>query len=544
MRKRGVLLLVALALTALAAVRPGGAAQADPYAGYVNERAYVRSPYGAIYVEYWRPVKGRVPVLLSMSPYRYLYGRAVPPGFDGSATTDVYANRYLPKGYARAYADLLGTGQSDGCWDYGGAQEAAAGAAVVEWLGTRPWSTGKVGMIGTSYDGAIQLETATLAPKHLAAIVPQEPVSSWYHYNYEAAVSHNSTDDDVGPEDTGYPIGTPDLFDFVLSRTPATDLGRVPSGNIRNIQDRARICDAIDHNYRGHVLEPSYGAFWRERDWSLRASRVRAAVLLQHGWRDSNTKPDQFWRFWNAIPDSIHKRALLGRWNHTDVFDSPPSYATPPVNTAKYLDAFLAVYLKGASRRALNAFPRILTQGSDDKWRTSLPKAPRAVWRFAEEGTFVNSGTETSKLFKNLAGGTALPGFALWETPGFGKAGRIVGPSAVNVSVTVTGVRGQLDATLLDIDPSGNASIITLGLLDLRYASDPGSAHDLESEMPVSIRLRPVDYVVAAGHRLQLVLAGSEAVWGIPDPEVGQLYTVSHVSLAVPLIAPGPTYRS
>jgi X-Pro dipeptidyl-peptidase len=545
MRRITLRLVAAVSLLAALAVVPGSAIGADPYAGFVNEHTYVQTRYGSIYVQYWRPVRGRAPVILSMSPYRYLYAYPDPTG-RVDEMKDYYSDTFLPRGYVRAYADLLGTGFSDGCWDYGGPKEAEAGAAVVEWLGTQPWSTGKVGMIGTSYDGAIQLETATLAPRHLAAIVPQEPVSSWYHYNYEAAVTHNSTDDDVGVADTGYPIGTPDLFDAVLSRTPNDDPDRPAQDHATNMVDRLGECGLIEHNLRGHIANPSYGLFWRQRDWSLRASNVRAAVLLQHGWRDSNTKPDQFWRFWEALPASLDKRVLLGRWNHTDVFSSPPSYATPPIDSAKYLAAFFEVHLKGKSPSLLAKFPRILSEGSDEVWRTTLPTTlSPTTWRFADEGSFVNSGLETSKIFKEMPGGMATPAMAVWATPALKKPVRIVGPSFVTATTALMGIRGQLDATLLDVDAEGTAKVMTLGLLDLRYSGDNVAPRPLQpgKATEVRVRLRPIDAVVAAGHHLELVLTGSESVWGVPDPEFGQQYTLSNVALSVPLTTTGDRYR-
>jgi hypothetical protein len=54
----------------------------------------------------------------------------------------------------------------------------------------------------------------------------------------------------------------------------------------------------------------------------------------------------------------------------------------------------------------------------------------------------------------------------------------------------------------------------------------------------VTVTLRPQDAVIAAGHRIALVLAGSETVWGVPDPLVGQLYQVAKVSMRLPLVRP------
>jgi X-Pro dipeptidyl-peptidase len=520
-----VLLLVGLAV-------PGQAAP-SPYPGFVAEHAYVPTPYGDIYVELHRPANGRMPVILQMSPYRYLYGRVRAQG----VTTDFYSDRYTKQGYAVAYADLLGTGESDGCWDYGGPAEAGAGAAVVEWLGTRAWSNGKVGMIGTSYDGAIQAEIATLAPEHLAAIVPQEPVTSWYDYNYDHAVTHNSTDDDESAADTGYPVGTPDLFDAVLSRTPNTDPERSPDQHAANIADRTSECEALEHNTRGHVANPGYSGFWKERDWALRADRVKAAVLMQHGWRDFNTKPNQFTRYWKNLRGAADRRALVGQWNHTDVFSSPRKGM--PVDAREYLDAFFARWLKGAPASVLAPFPKVLSQSYEGVWRRSLPLTDRTHrFVFAGEKTFVNTGTQTSKAFKQLPLGSD-PGTAFWSTQPFREPLRLAGGGELTVDLAVQGVRGQIAATLLDVAPDGSLRVVTLGLLDLRYAKGEAPQSLVPGKrFSARVTLRPQDAVIAKGHRLAVVLAGSEVVWGLPDTATGQVYSVSRLALALPLVKP------
>lgn len=529
--RRLLLSLSALALLVAGLSLPSRAAE-SPYPGFVAESAYVPTPHGDVYVEFHRPAKGRMPVILQMTPYRYLYGNLRAQGVQTSS----YSERYTQQGYAVAFADLLGTGESDGCWDYGGPAEAAAGAAVVEWFGTRPWSTGRVGMIGTSYDGAIQAEIATLAPKHLKAIVPQEPVTSWYDYNYDHAVTHNSTDDDESVADTGYPVGTPDLFDAVLGRTPNTDPGRSPQQHAANVANKASECELVEHNLRGHVANPTYAGFWQERDWALRAGKVKAAVLMQHGWRDFNTKPNQFTRYWLNL--RTDKRALVGQWNHTDVFARPR--AGMPVDPRAYLDAFYAVHLKGAPASTLKPFPRVLSQGSDAKWRTSLPLMARPT-TLAFDGTasFMSSGTESSKLFKELPAGTDPRTAALVTAP-LTRAVRLVGGGTVTVDVVVDSVRGQLDATLLDVAPDGTQRVVTLGLLDLRYAASLAAPHALVpgEQRRVVVTLRPQDAVVPKGHRLAVVLAGSEVVWGVPDPLVGQRYTVGRMRASLPLVAP------
>src|SRR5688500_2708069 len=86
---------------------------------------------------------------------------------------------WVPKGYARAVADVLGTRGSTGCWDYGGPDEQQAGVDVVKHLAAQPWSNGNVGMMGVSYEGT----TATMVAARgddvpeLKAIVPIAAIS-------------------------------------------------------------------------------------------------------------------------------------------------------------------------------------------------------------------------------------------------------------------------------------------------------------------------------------------------------------------------------
>src|SRR5687767_14799417 len=114
------------------------------------------------------------PVILTYSPYNTL--SEPNPSNDGIAT------RYVPRGFARAKADLLGTRGSGGCWDYGGNREITSGIDVVKSLAAQPWSTGKVAMIGGSYEGTTANMVAARGPQvpQLVGIVPISAISHWY----------------------------------------------------------------------------------------------------------------------------------------------------------------------------------------------------------------------------------------------------------------------------------------------------------------------------------------------------------------------------
>jgi len=83
-------------------------------------------------------------------------------------------------GYGIAVADPRGAWLSGGDFHHNGIQEAEDCADTIEWLGSLPWSNGRVGMTGVSYLAAIQYLVAPLRPGPLAALNPWEGFSDWY----------------------------------------------------------------------------------------------------------------------------------------------------------------------------------------------------------------------------------------------------------------------------------------------------------------------------------------------------------------------------
>ena len=104
---------------------------------------------------------------------------------------------WVPRGFAVVHSESPGTGLSEGCPTVGGANESLAPKAVIDWLNgrargwtqprggervTADWSTGKVGMTGTSYNGTLPLAAATTGVDGMDAIIPIAPNTAEYHY--------------------------------------------------------------------------------------------------------------------------------------------------------------------------------------------------------------------------------------------------------------------------------------------------------------------------------------------------------------------------
>ena len=110
--------------------------------------------------------RGSVPALVMLFPYRRdLIGENLGQFFGWFAA----------RGYACLLVDLRGTGSSDGVRRrIADADEGADGVAAIEWAASQPWSTGRVGMWGSSYGCVTTLRTATMQPSSLNAIIASE----------------------------------------------------------------------------------------------------------------------------------------------------------------------------------------------------------------------------------------------------------------------------------------------------------------------------------------------------------------------------------
>ena len=107
---------------------------------------------------------GPWPALLEALPYRK---------DDITASYRPEYVRLAEAGYVLCRVDVRGTGSSEGlAQDEYPAVERTDMVTVIDWLATRDWSTGNVGMYGTSYSGFNSIQIAMERPPALKAIIP------------------------------------------------------------------------------------------------------------------------------------------------------------------------------------------------------------------------------------------------------------------------------------------------------------------------------------------------------------------------------------
>lgn len=123
--------------------------------------------------------EGPYPTLLAASPYQKAL-RHLPATWTFPYVETGPIGLYLEHGYAYVWMDVPGSGRSEGTWDPVSREEGEAIHDLIEDVAARPWSTGRVGMIGQSYLSWSQWNAARTRPPHLVTIAPYDGASDMY----------------------------------------------------------------------------------------------------------------------------------------------------------------------------------------------------------------------------------------------------------------------------------------------------------------------------------------------------------------------------
>ncbi len=215
---------------------------------------------------------------------------------DRTEISNSEVDTWVPRGFAVVHSEAPGTGLSQGCPTAGSMPEEYAPKAVIDWLNGRAkgytsrtgneevkatWSTGKVGMTGTSYNGTIPLSAATTGVAGLEVVIPIAPTSSVYHYyRSNGLVRHPG----------GYPGEDIDqIYDYVFSGDPA----------LRPYCDRTYRDGLFMANF--DRKNGDYNAFWADRDLLNKMALYKTPTLLSHGQHDWNVLPEHSMRIYQAL---------------------------------------------------------------------------------------------------------------------------------------------------------------------------------------------------------------------------------------------------
>ena len=574
-------------------VRNGVTQPVFSYADAVRETVYVQSSIDGdgdqeldlLATDIIRPAATegdlQVPVIYEQSPYYQSNGRGneaeIKAEEDGDFVPTVfplfYDNYFVPRGYAVVLQDMPGTRNSEGCMVLGGEAEELAAKATIDWLNGRGkaftatgeevvagWSTGRVGMIGKSYDGSVANGAATTGVEGLETIVPIGAIDRWYDYHLNNGAQYINA------------YTTPGLFSFVIDQPPGDDEERGKDW-VENTFTENSTCSAKGGEIVGKAADPQgdYNEFWDERDYLVDVDKVKASVFVVHGLNDWNVKPNNYVQWWYGLQrHDVPRKIWLSQTGHVDPFDFRRE------KWVRTLHRWFDYWLHGIDNGIMDEPIADIERGAD-RWKTydSWPdrRARKVRLHLGPKkkklpGTFslrrkrgVMTYQDDPEQSENQMASSPMEASEnrlIFLTPKLRKKVRISGRIKVDIRATVDQVDTNFTALLVDYGKakrvSGGAEgiqtltreschgqstedddacyfvtekvvsqdeieIVSRGWLDARHRDSlrqgepmvPGERYRFRWEIFGD------DYVFLRGHRIGLVIAGSDADWTIPD---------------------------
>lgn len=456
-----------------------------------------------------------------------------------------YIRQFVPRGFAVVHSASPGTGYSQGCPTIGADNESLAPKAVIDWLNGRArgftaatggdpveatWSTGKVGMIGTSFNGTLPLAAATTGVEGLEAIIPVAPNTSYYHYyRSNGLVRHPG----------GYMGEDIDvLYDFVHSGDPT-----------RRGWCNENIREAELEKYLDRVTG-DYNDFWAGRDYLNDLDGVRAAVLMAHAFNDWNVMPEHSVRIYEALKEKgVPAMCYFHQGGHGG---DPPFWL---------VNQWFTRYLYGVENE-IEAQPRAWIVRESDKRNDPTPYAdypnPEAslVELFpAGDGAKVgrldgkaSSGEQTLTDAPKTSGAkhaeaSSSDARLLFASPELVAPLHLSGHYEMKIRVASDKPAVNLSVWLVSL-PFEEGASINDNIISRGWA-DPQNRNSMTESAPLvpgefvdlSFRLMPDDQIVPAGEKLGLMIFASDPEFTL-QPKAGTKLTVDlgGTSIGLPVV--------
>ncbi|MCO6512116.1 MAG: Xaa-Pro dipeptidyl-peptidase [Aridibacter famidurans] len=456
---------------------------------------------------------------------------------------------WIPRGYIVVHSSSPGTGLSDGSPTVGGDNESLAPKAVIEWLAGKDngyttrtgsekvmatWSTGKVGMTGTSYNGTLPVAAATTGVKGLEAIIPIAPNTSYYHYYRSYGLVRNPG---------GYPGEDVDvLYDFIHS---GEESKRARNNEVVRDKELVAKMDRITGDYND---------FWAGRDYLNDMQPFKAALLMSHGFNDWNVMPEHSYR--------IYKKAKeMGL--PVQIFYHQGGHGGPPPMTL--MNRWFTRYLHGVQNGVEND-PKswIVREDKDASDPTAYPDYPHPD---AEDVTFhlskgapssgglsasapAKQGTETfvdnfSFDGEALARAEYTNHRLIYLTPVLKEPLHVSGVAKVKIRLASSKPAANLSVWVVSLPwNTGRRAKITDNIITRGWA-DPQNYRSLTEGEPLvpgrfyemEFELQPDDQVIAAGQQIGLMIFSSDKDFTLhPDPGTELTIDLDGTNLTLPVV--------
>ncbi len=436
--------------------------------------------------------EGPWPVIISSSPYNQPLANPRPE----RAMWDYFTHDWASRGYAIVNADVRGYGESGGCVEVWSKNEQLDQVFLVDWAARQDWSDGNVGFYGQSYLGTTAVAAAAYAPEALKAIVAVAPVINSYedwHFG-------------------GVPNGESALSPVAYQATTGVPADPAAGGPLQFVENSANgLCDAT---MVAEANDPraTYGAFYEERNFKLKAKDVTAAMLFTQGFEDGNVKSAMIPGWFNEV--QAPKLGMFGHWLHQH-----PSRMDQEVLFLGWMDQ----YVKGRDV-GFDALPNATIIADDQHHRYAEAWPAEAgpgfdlwpIFPIAAMGDGPRSGSASFRLDPS---GTVVPRNVLSLSTKLHENTPLAGTAELRLVGRLTGAANAYVGAYLyeagsEVDAPGNERLLTWGQFNLAHRN----GHD--TYVPVApgelweatLPFRPTEHIIHAGSELRLEIRGVAAL--------------------------------
>ena len=460
-----------------------------------------------------------------------------------------HIKKWIPRGYIVVHSSSPGTGLSQGAPTVGGQNESLAPKAVIDWLCGRVsgyttpygneivvayWSTGKVGMTGTSYNGTLPLAAATTGVEGLEAIIPIAPNTSYYHY-YRSNGLVRSPGGYLG-EDIDV------LYDFIHSGDESKR-----AFNNKTIRD-TEMKNGMDR------ITGDYNDFWAGRDYLNQMKPMKAALLMAHGFNDWNVMPEHSYR--------ISKRAKeMGI--PTQIYYHQNGHGGPP--PMKMMNRWFTRYLHGIENGVENdAKAWIVRENDSRQYPTAYTDYPNPeatpVVLYINAGTssygrlsLENSSSKGLETFSDnasfsatsLAQSKSSNHRLLYVSEILKEDLHISGLASITIKAASSKPAVNLSVYLVSLPWNKNKgakiteNIITRGWADLQNNSSLSKSSPLISDKfyKMTFDLQPDDQIIKKGQQIGLMLFSSDSEYTLlPRPGTELTIDLKETMITLPIV--------
>ena len=460
-----------------------------------------------------------------------------------------HIKKWIPRGYIVVHSSSPGTGLSQGAPTVGGKNESLAPKAVIDWLCGRVsgyttpsgsetvkayWSTGKVGMTGTSYNGTLPLAAATTGVEGLEAIIPIAPNTSYYHY-YRSNGLVRSPGGYLG-EDIDV------LYDFIHSGDESKR-----AFNNKTIRD-TEMKNGMDR------ITGDYNDFWAGRDYLNQMKPMKAALLMAHGFNDWNVMPEHSYR--------ISKRAKeMGI--PTQIYYHQNGHGGPP--PIKMMNRWFTRYLHGIENGVENdAKAWIVRENDSRQYPTAYTDYPNPeatpVVLYINAGTssygrlsLENSSSKGQETFSDnasfsatsLAQSTSSSHRLLYVSDILKEDLHISGLASITIKAASSKPAVNLSVYLVSLPWNKNKgakiteNIITRGWADLQNNSSLSKSSPLipDKFYKMTFDLQPDDQIIKKGQQIGLMLFSSDSEYTLlPEPGTELTIDLKETMITLPIV--------